>query len=501
MHSLNGLDTPNIRFFFQGQTTVAQYGDNEYSVQSDSTLTNWTFNLTHNASGGPLQVGDKLEFEFSPFMNTVSNGQLNYYGGAILYIAGQGIVPWQASATNINLNPANDGPVVNGVRTNIDSYPLPTNAWLAGDNTMPYQYSGEPNHLFNQLSPHASPPSGETFLLGRRLHETDFGTGTHNEAGNPIYTNQIGKLGPLFVNRSCVACHTNNGRAMPPAIGTPMIQSVVKVGQDATGTPDPVLGAELEPQNTNGTVQDYAYISSYTTITGQYADGTSYSLQKPNYAFSGYTPAFYSVRIAPQLVGMGLLEAITESNVLAQAALDNAGTNGIAGHVQTVIDPQTGQQRLGRFGYKGIRATIAQQIASALSGDMGVTTSIFPIPTGQTNAGTPELADSDLSNWNRYISSLGVNARRSLTDSNALLGEQLFASANCTQCHTPTLVTGPYHPIAELRNQTIHPYTDMLLHDMGPGLADNMGEGLATGSEWRTSPLWSIGLTTGTSGG
>src|ERR1700687_3082391 len=91
MWSLNGLTPPpqsvNIRFFFQGQTTVAQYGDNEYSVQADSSLTNWTFNLTHNASGGALQVGDKIEFEFSPFMNVVSNGQNNYYGGVILYVA------------------------------------------------------------------------------------------------------------------------------------------------------------------------------------------------------------------------------------------------------------------------------------------------------------------------------------------------------------------------------------------------------------------------------
>jgi hypothetical protein len=196
MWSLNGLDTPNIRFFFQGQTTVAQYGDNEYSVQADSSFTNWTFNLTHNGTGGALQVGDKIEFEFSPFMLTATNGQLNYYGGAILYIAGQGIVPWQALMTNIDLNPANDGPIVGGVRTNIDSYPLPTNAWLAGGVTMPYQYSGETNHLFNQLAPNASPPTGESFLLGRRLHETDFLDGSHSEPGNPVYPEQIGKLGP-----------------------------------------------------------------------------------------------------------------------------------------------------------------------------------------------------------------------------------------------------------------------------------------------------------------
>ena len=101
----------------------------------------------------------------------------------------------------------------------------------------------------------------------------------------------------------------------------------------------------------------------------------------------------------------------------------------------------------------------------------------------------------------RYVALLGVGARRDLSDAQALQGEVLFSSANCTACHTPTLTTSPYHPNAELRNQTIHPYTDLLLHDMGPGLADNMGEGVATGSEWRTAPLWNIGLTAGVSGG
>jgi CxxC motif-containing protein (DUF1111 family) len=501
MRSLNGLDTPNIRFFFQGQTTVAQYGDNEFSVQADSSLTNWTFNLTHNATGGALQVGDKIEFEFSPFMLTVSNGQLNYYGGAILYVAGQGIVPWQALVTNIDLNPANDGPIVAGVRTNIDSYPLPANAWLAGGVTMPYQYSGETNHLFNQMAPNASPPTGEPFLLGRRLHETDFGDGSHAEPGNPVYTGQIGKLGPKFSNVSCVACHVNNGRALPPALGAPMLQSVVKVGSDASGTPDPVLGSVLQPQSTSGPAEDSVVISSYTTINGQYGDGTPYTLQKPNYTFGGYTPAFYSVRLAPQLVGMGLLEAVSESTIQNLAIAEAAGNNGISGRVQTVIDPQTGQQRLGRFGYKGAKARISQQIAGALNTDMGVTTSIFPVLDGDTTSGPVELADSDLTNWTRYVSALGVNARRNLNDPQALQGEQLFASANCVQCHTPTLQTSPYHPMAELRNQAIHPYTDLLLHDMGTGLADNMGEGNATGSQWRTSPLWSIGLTRDVSGG
>jgi len=490
--TLNVLDTPNIRFFFQGQTTVAQYSDNLYAGQVDSTLTNWSTTITQNTTfNRPIQLGDRIELEFSPFMLTVSNGQLNYYGGAILYIVGQGIVPWQEGATN-------DPGSVNAA---IDSVPMPTNGWLAGSDTMPYQYSGETNHMFNQMSPDASPPTGESFVLGRRLHETDFLDGTHAEPGNPVYTEQVGKLGLKYSNVSCVACHVNNGRALPPSIGAPMLQSLVRVGSDASGTPDPVLDSVLSPQSQNGPPADSVVISSYTTINGTYADGTPYQLQKPNYTFSPYTPAFYSVRLAPQLVGMGLLEAISENTVQTLADEDNSGTNGIAGHLQTVTDPQTGQLRLGRFGYKAGKARILHQIAGALNTDMGVTTSIFPIRNGDTNSGPVELADSDLTNWVRYISCLGVNARRCLTNQQCLLGEQLFASANCVQCHTPNIVTSPYHPFAELRNQTIHPYTDLLLHDMGPGLADNMGEGNATGSEWRTPPLWSIGLTAGVSGG
>jgi CxxC motif-containing protein (DUF1111 family) len=505
MWSLNGLDTPNIRFFFQGQTTVAQYGDNEYSVQADSSLTNWTFNLTHNASGGALHVGDKIEMEFSPFMLTVTNGQLNYYGGVILYIVGQGIVPWQTIQNPIDLNPANDGPIVNGVRVNIDSNPIPTNAWLAGTSTMPYQYSGEPTHLFNQLSPGASPLTGEPFLLGRRLHHTDFGTGAHvgdevdADGGNGIFTEQVGKLGPKFTNRSCIACHVGNGRALPPAIGSLMTQSVVHVSGDANGiTPDPVLGYVLQSQNTAGAPEDTVWISGYTVTTNTYGDGTQYTLQKPNYAFGAYTPAFYSVRIAPQLVGMGLLEAIPETAV---EALSGPGANGVNGTVRLVTDPVTSQLRLGRFTYKGGRDTVRDQIAAALNLDMGVTTTIFPVLDGDTSSGPVELADSDLTNWVRYVDALGVNAQRSVTNALQLQGEALFGSANCWQCHTPTFQTSAYHPIAELRNQTIHPYTDLLLHDMGPGLADNMGEGNASGSQWRTSPLWGIGLTASVSGG
>ena len=411
------------------------------------------------------------------------------------YVVGQGIVPWYAGK-EFGLSGT-----VGSVNTTLDSYPLPTNAWMGGLTTLPYQYSAEPEHRFKETAGNISPTNGLRFMLGRRLHHTDFGNGVHNEPDNPIFPEQVGKLGPKFVNRSCVECHVNNGRALPPAIGAPMLQSVVKVASDANGTPHPTLGSVLQPQSTSGPVEGGATIASYTNFAGQYGDFTSYSLQKPIYAFQGTTPAFFSVRVAPQLVGLGLLEAVSESTIMALADPSDTNADGISGRVQTVTDPETGVQRLGRFTYKAGEARVSHQIAAALNHDMGVTTSIYPNLDGETNSGPPEISSAELDLMTRYVALLGVAAKRDLTNAQAIQGEQLFASANCVKCHVSTLTTSPYHPMTELRNQTIHPYTDLLLHDMGPGLADNLGDDAATGSEWRTPPLWSIGLTAGVSGG
>jgi CxxC motif-containing protein (DUF1111 family) len=338
-------------------------------------------------------------------------------------------------------------------------------------------------------------------MLGRRLHHTDFGDGVHNEPDNPIFTEQVGKLGPKFIARSCVDCHGNNGRALPAPVGTPLTKWVFKVGSDASGTAHPTLGHVLQPQSTSGPNEGNVTIASYTTSNGQYGDATPYSLQKPNFSFASTTPTFFSARLAPQLVGLGLLEAVSESTIAALADPDDANADGISGRMQIVTDPETGQQRLGRFGDKAGKARLSHQVAGALNTDMGVTTPIFPALDGETPNGAPEISAANLDLMTRYVSLLGVGARRDLNNPQALLGEQLFTTAQCVKCHTPTLITSPYHPMAELRNQTIHPFTDLLLHDMGPGLADNMGEGVATGSEWRTAPLWNIGLSAGVSGG
>ena len=509
--TLAELNPAEFRTFFRGITTVAEYQNNQQATLVSTNASafpgetdfHYTATISANAQfNRPLQLGDRVEVEISQFLLAPRHGRANYYGTVILYVVGQGIVPWASSATQVDAaNMANNGPVVGNVRTNLDSYPMPTNGWLGGLTTLPYQYSDEPSNHFKEFAGNISPTNGFPFMLGRRLHHTDFGDGTHSEPDNPVFTEQIGKLGPRFINRSCVACHVNNGRALPPAIGAPMLQSAVKVGSDANGARHPTLGSVLQPQSTTGSPEGGVTIASYTTTSGQYGDGTPYTLQKPNYTFSGITPAFFSVRLAPQLVGMGLLEAVSESTIQALADPNDADHDGISGRIQTVVDPETGQPRLGRFGYKGGKARVSHQIAGAYNTDMGVTSPIFPVLDDGTSNAIPEVSLDDIDKLNRYVTLLGVSARRSLNDPQALQGEQLFASANCVKCHTATLTTSPYHPMTELRNQVIHPYTDLLLHDLGPGLADNMGEASASGSEWRTAPLWSIGLTAGISGG
>jgi CxxC motif-containing protein (DUF1111 family) len=465
------LSQPEFRAFYRGQSTLAEYhlnvlaplvGPNRYSVT-----------ISQNIPEGnrPLAIGDRIEIEISLFLQGPTNGRTNYYGTTFLYIVGTGIVPWQ------------------GVGPRLDSFPIPESAWLGGRTTLPYQYSDEPVHLFKQMAGNIAPASTQPFLLGRRLHHTDFGSGVHSEPGNPVFTDHIGKLGRLFNARSCVECHVNNGRSFLPPIGQPLLLGTVNVAADATGTPHPVLGRVFHNQATSGAPDGTARLASYTYIDGQYGDGTPYQLRRPNYSFEGTVPTYYSVRMARPLIGLGLLEAVDEETILALADPDDASGDGISGRPQWVADSETGETRLGRFGHKARMPSLRQQIASAFINDMGVTTTIY------SGGQPPELTDEELDQLTRYIAVLGVQAQRNLDSPQVILGHQIFEQAGCVMCHVREMRTGPNHPAAELRNQTIRPYTDLLLHDLGPDMADNLGEGVASGSEWRTPPLWNIGLT------
>src|SRR5690606_9633482 len=157
---------------------------------------------------------------------------------------------------------------------------------------------------FKQMAGNIAPENAQPFLLGRRLHHTDFGNGTHSETGNPAFDAHAGKLGPLFTARSCVECHTHNGRSLPPEIGAPMAHSVTQVAANATGAPHPTLGKVLQPLAVGGAPEGNAVISRYLESAGSYADGTPFSLRRPEYAFQGKTVDHFSVRLAPPLVGL-----------------------------------------------------------------------------------------------------------------------------------------------------------------------------------------------------
>ena len=474
MTSLVPLDEPNLRLFFEGKTTPAQYSHNVVSTQVDPL--HYTVTVRHNTiERRPIQVGDRIEMEFSPFLKPPVDGRTNYYGTAFLYVVGQGgMLPWEGR-----------GP-------RLDSHPLPADALLGGRLTSHRQYSNEPVDLFKQMATNLAPVSAQPFVLGRRLHHSDLGTGLHSETGNPVFPELVGKLGNHHVGRSCVACHKNNGRAFPAEPGAPLTSYLVRVGADATGKPHPQLGASLQSQAGQGMPEAGVSISGWDETDGKYADGTVYRLRKPRYQFTGVVPEFFSVRLAPSLVGQGLLEAVEEST-----GSELARANG--GHLRIVSDPVTSEPRWGRFGWKGGQSRVKSQIAGALNNDMGVTTSIYPrVDRGseQTDRGpAASLSDDDLDLMYRYVATLGVPPRRDLEDPETQRGEKLFKQAQCATCHVATLRTSPHHPLAELRNQTIHPFTDLLLHDLGDGLADNMADGTATAAQWRTTPLWGIGLT------
>jgi CxxC motif-containing protein (DUF1111 family) len=553
MYSQIPMESTGTRFFYYGVGTVAEYMDNtgvtlvpgeqnhfKLSLTQNNPVLRDYWKRTNNLPQRPLKIGDRIEMEIAQFLDSASvhpaGSRNNYYGTVLLYLVGggkgnqaNGIVPWVGKPTldtDGNGNILTCNPISNNepnCPTVEDSFPLPQNAWLGGRTTLPYNYSREPWQAFKQLAGNMAGGvdvvhggNAQLFMLGRRLVHTDMTTGVHSELPqNPSFPNDVqtnepfaamqGKVGPRFYNTSCVGCHFNNGRSIPRGLGVTINNQAVKIGSNAAGAAHALYGNSLQPFSTTG---GSGVGEAQTQLAGfvaapNYADGTPNPLTKPKYNFvSGTAPVFFSVRNSPAFVGIGLLDAVPEADILAISAANNGA--GISGHAQKVIDPVTGQTRLGRFGWKAGTSSLKHQIAAALSAEMGVTTSVMPkldCGTGQADCQTgTELSNADLDHMVRYIATLGVPARRNLGDAQALRGEVVFGETGCNACHKETLKTSAYAPLTELRSQTIHPYTDLLLHDMGPGLADNLGEGEAVGAEWRTAPLWGIGLTANVSG-
>lgn len=322
-------------------------------------------------------------------------------------------------------------------------------------------------------------------------------------------------LGPLFNTRSCAGCHFKDGRGRPPEnddeLGTGFLVRLSVPGSDLHygPLPDPAYGGQLQDQSLEGVPTEGRIKIEYTEIEGEFADGEAYSLRQPSYTITDlaygelHPEAMFSPRVANQMIGLGLLEAIPESTLLALADPNDADNDGISGRPNYVWDAYNKRMAVGRFGWKANQPHLLQQVAGAFLGDMGITTGLFSEnncasaqEACQTvpNGGEPEIADDDLLKVLLYSSSLAVPARRDWDDETVLRGKQIFMEAQCSSCHVPKHETGIHLTIPALSNQTIYPYTDLLLHDMGEGLADNRPDFQATGSEWRTPPLWGIGL-------
>jgi CxxC motif-containing protein (DUF1111 family) len=346
-----------------------------------------------------------------------------------------------------------------------------------------------------------------------------------NWVAAPASTTARDGLGPHFIARSCGGCHVQDGRGAPPdfskGLNEPPVALLLRVsipGKDPHGgpLPDPVYGDQINNAAVPGVLPEADIRISYRAMHGEFADGTPYALQKPAYRFAklNYGPlakgVMVSPRIAPQLAGVGLLDAIASADIVDNAARQAAVPGPIKGQANTVWDAHSGEMRIGRFGWKANTATIAGQTAAAFVGDIGITSSLFPketctptqkdclaSPSGAKGT-APELDDHTLANVVFYQSTLAPAARRNFDDVTVARGQTLFAQAQCAACHRPSYLTaqGPFPALtsSKVSGQRIWPYTDLLLHDMGPGLADGRPDFQASRTQWKTPPLWGIGL-------
>jgi CxxC motif-containing protein (DUF1111 family) len=269
---------------------------------------------------------------------------------------------------------------------------------------------------------------------------------------------------------------------------------------------DPTMGSHLQLQAVTGVRAEGILVVDYDEMPGEFADGESYSLRRPVYSVElsdgGVLEAnSFSVRLAPSVFGSGLLEAVPVEALESLADPGDRDRDGISGVVNQVKDPGTGEVVVGRFGWKASKVSVRHQSSQAAAQDLGLKSTMFPegncgelhSECSSHDARASELSDDQLADLVTYVSSLGVPAVRNTEDPLVEEGAEVFIDIGCGSCHTPTLRTGP-HPVESLSDQTIHPFTDLLFHDMGDGLADLVAEGEASGGEWRTAPLWGLGL-------
>ena len=377
---------------------------------------------------------------------------------------------------------------------------------------------------FSHFSSNITFAEEEEFKLGNALFRKFW-------VSSPSSTQASDGLGPLFNARACQSCHLKDGRGHPPegaADATSMYLRLARPARTAeerqaiadlkaVNFPDPTYGGQLQDLAVPGLAAEGRMVIDYTEETVTLAGGETVSLRKPRYSVAdlAYGPldpeTTFSPRIANPMIGMGLIQAIAAEDILARVDPDDRDGDGISGRAARARDHRTGELKLGRFGWKAQNASVRDQSSSAFKGDLGISTPDAPhhagdctaaqeqclaMPNGvQKRLGDTEAPDPVLDLVTFYSENLAPPARRAIDDATVLKGKSLFYASGCVACHTPKYVTSRKAENKAHRFQLIWPHSDFLLHDMGEGLADGQAVGDASGREWRTQPLWGIGLT------
>ncbi|WP_413467889.1 di-heme oxidoredictase family protein [Mesorhizobium sp. B2-8-5] len=377
---------------------------------------------------------------------------------------------------------------------------------------------------FSQSSANITFEEEGSFKLGNALFRK-------NWVSSPSSTQASDGLGPLFNERACQNCHLKDGRGRPPEGDAGSTSMFLRLARDAASAeekaaladhkvlnfPDSIYGAQLQDLAVPGLKGEGRMRVDYQEQKVTLGDGAVVALRKPSYSVEnlGYGPldprTTLSPRLTPPMIGLGLIEQIAPADILAHADADDRDGDGISGRPNIVRDELSGAVTMGRFGWKAQTASIRQQAADAFAGDIGISTPEMPkhwgdctkaqtdclaMPSGvQQRLGTAEAPPPVMDLVTFYSQNLAVPARRDLDKPDVLAGKKQFYEMGCISCHAPKFVTMRGTPNKAQAFQLIWPYSDFLLHDMGEGLADGQRVGEASGSEWRTPPLWGIGLT------
>ncbi len=429
-------------------------------------------------------------------------GAFVYFCVAATAIAG----PTLTSSERLDLS-AHDKDRVQAVTRSTDKFERPekfeSSQGGAGTSRKPLD-----RNAFSQPTENLGFDERERFNLGNALFRKLW-------VSSPSSTLASDGLGPLFNARACQNCHVRDGRGHPTEGGEGKASLVIRLATAAH--PDPVYGGQIQDRAVAGLPAEGTIGIRYSEQPFVLPDGTIHSLRQPSYDLKDlqYGPLHadttLSPRIAPPMIGLGLIEAIHPADIAAHADPDDRDGDGISGRISMVRDPLSGKVTLGRFGWKASQPSLKAQNAAAFSTDIGISTPLQPAPAGdctdrqptclalphgvQDHLGQNEAPDPILDLVTFYTANLAVPRRRKVGNREVLLGKSLFYDIGCTDCHRPKFVTRRDTSDAAQAFQLIWPYSDFLLHDMGPSLADGQLEGSANGREWRTPPLWGIGLT------